>query len=102
MPVDRKTWLFQLASAYGKKLDGTEILEYDELLRHWQLTDEQWAEVKLMAKRRSKFFPVPSELEELQLEVRTTAAAARPKGRVWDTFTGEDGLSYARRPGAKA
>jgi hypothetical protein len=92
-------WLDGLAAAVQHKLSPLESFEYKQELETWPLSDEQWLEVKAIAKRRHEFFPRLTELELIRDEVRRKASADRPGDRpCWETVHPGDGLCYARRP----
>jgi hypothetical protein len=91
-------WLDGLAESLHYKPTRLESFEYLQELRTWSLTDDEWLELKSLAKRRQQFFPRISELQEIMHEVKRQAVAGKPHGRVWETFIGPDGLVYARRP----
>jgi hypothetical protein len=91
-------WLDGLAAAVQHKQSPIERYEYLQELKTWPLTDEQWVEVKAIAKRRHEFFPRIVELELIRDEVRRKASASRPGDRpCWETVHPGDGKCYARR-----
>jgi hypothetical protein len=94
-------WLDGLAESLHHKPTKLESFEYLQELRTWLLTDDEWIELKSLAKRRQQFFPRISELEELMHEVKRQTVSGKPNDRCWETFQGEDGRCYARRPQAK-
>jgi hypothetical protein len=92
-------WLNELAAAYPRHdLTKLQVFEYRQELETWSLASEEWLEVKSLARRRYTFFPSIGELEELMHEVKRNTATGKNCKPVWDTFIGEDGLVYARRP----
>jgi hypothetical protein len=90
-------WLDGLGQAFHHEASPLESFEYLQELRTWSLTDDEWIELKSLAKRRQQFFPRISELEELMHEVKRNEAAGKNDKPAWKTFVGPDGLVYARR-----
>jgi hypothetical protein len=94
-------WLNSLANSYPNyKLTKLQIYEYHQELDPWVLTDEQWLDLKSLVRRRHTFFPSIAELEEIRDEIRRgiLAVSKPPTGPVWETWLGDDGKWYARRP----
>jgi len=92
-------WLNELAASYPQHdLSKLQVFEYRQELETWALDPEHWLEVKSLARRRFTFFPSILELEEIMHEVKRNQAAGENGKQVWETFIGEDGLVYARRP----
>jgi hypothetical protein len=92
-------WLDGLAAAVQHKMTPLESFEYKQALEGWPLTDDEWLEVKAIAKRRHEFFPRIPELEAIRDEVRRRASAERSGDKAcWETVHPPDGLVYARRP----
>jgi hypothetical protein len=99
--MNLEKWLDGLAESLHHKPTKLESFEYLQELRTWSLSDDEWLELKSLAKRRQQFFPRIAELEELMHEVKRQTISGKPNDRVWETFQGEDGRCYARRPQAK-
>jgi hypothetical protein len=91
-------WLDGLGAAVQHKLTPLETFEYKQALEGWPLTDDEWLELKSLAKRRQQFFPRIAELEELMHEVKRHSVQRKADRPVWETLHPADGLCYARRP----
>jgi hypothetical protein len=97
--MNLKGWLDGLAEAFNHKPTKLESFEYLQELKTWVLTDDQWLEVKSLAKRRHDFFPRLSELLEISQQVRRDRVPVNGNGAVaFELFTHDDGRRYARRP----
>lgn len=96
--MNLKNWLDQLAAALQHKPTPLEAFEYLQELKTWNLTDEEWLEVKAITKRRHQFFPRLVELQEIVADIRRNRSASKPSSApVFETWTGDDGKWYARR-----
>ena len=94
--VDANEWLERLAATFAENIGAARAREYVEEIDDWQLTPDEWENLRREAKRRFRFFPSLAELHELMLEVaRREESPGSPPA--WELVT-VDGHQFGRRP----
>lgn len=92
-----KEWVTKLAVAYDHKVTAALLIEYQEILGEWSLSDEAWAHLKREAKLRHDFFPRISQLNEIRQEMLQSARyREKPGDEPSIELVTIDGVRYGR------
>ncbi len=76
--MDLEGWLQQLAAAYGSEPRPATINAYLEILERWDLTGEQWLQLRMRAVLRFQYLPRICELDSFAAS-STVRRRSRPK-----------------------